>query len=114
MRPNSAIEIEREQFFDKLFEIKYGYRPCITGTLTIKNTEIQAPSRVIFNGPATIAIWPDGTKTIVKCQDNEPFDPEKGIALAMLKKYFGGHGRYYDVIKKLTDSATRPKNDAAH
>lgn len=62
------------------------------------------PERVVFNGPATIAFWSDGTKTVVKCQDGEPFDPEKGVALAMLKKYFGG-SRFNDVLKKLIDGA---------
>lgn len=29
---------------------------------------------VIFNNPATIVFWSDGTKTIVKCSDEEWFD----------------------------------------
>ena len=41
--------------------------------------------RVIFNPPATIVFWEDGTKTVVKCE-NEPFDAEKGIAMAAAKK----------------------------
>lgn len=41
--------------------------------------------RVIFAPPATIVFWRDGTKTIVKCE-NEPFDAEKGIAMAVAKK----------------------------
>lgn len=41
--------------------------------------------RVIFNPPATIVFWADGTKTVVKCE-NEPFDAEKGIAMAVAKK----------------------------
>ena len=31
---------------------------------------------VIFNDPATIVYWEDGTKTVVKCH-NETFDEEK-------------------------------------
>lgn len=41
--------------------------------------------RVIFNPPATIVYWADGTETVVKCE-NEPFDAEKGIAMAVAKK----------------------------
>ena len=63
------------------------------------------PERVVFNGPATIVFWPDGTKTVVKCQDDELFDPEKGVAMAILKKYFGG-GKYNNVINKLIKNAT--------
>lgn len=65
----------------------------------------EEPERIVFNGPATIAFWPDGTKTVVKCQDGEPFDPEKGVALAMLKKYFRG-AKYNDVLNKLIKNAT--------
>lgn len=42
--------------------------------------------RVIFNPPATIVFWEDGTKTVVKCE-NEPFDAEKGFAMAVAKKF---------------------------
>lgn len=45
----------------------------------------DAMSRVIFAPPATIVFWEDGTKTVVKCE-NEPFDAEKGIAMAVAKK----------------------------
>lgn len=41
--------------------------------------------KVIFNPPATIVFWADGTETVVKCE-NEPFDAEKGIAMAVAKK----------------------------
>ena len=36
---------------------------------------------IIINPPATIVKWADGTKTVVKCQNNEEYDAEKGIAL---------------------------------
>ena len=44
--------------------------------------------RVIFNPPATIVLWEDGTKTVVKCH-NEPFDKEKGLAMALLRAKHG-------------------------
>lgn len=59
-----------------------------------------AIEKVIFNGPATIVMWMDGTKTIVKCQDGDEFDPEKGLAMAISKKAFGNKGNYCDVFKK--------------
>lgn len=42
--------------------------------------------KVIFNDPATIVFWGDGTKTVVKAFD-EAFDPEKGLAMAISKKF---------------------------
>lgn len=44
--------------------------------------------------------WVDGTKTKVKCQDNESFDAEKGIALCFMKRAFFNRGCYNDVFKK--------------
>lgn len=55
---------------------------------------------VIFNPPATIVFWADGTKTVVKAQNGEPFDPEKGLAMAITKRIYGDKGRYFEVIKK--------------
>lgn len=56
-------------------------------------------NRVIFNDPATIVIWNDGSKTVVKAS-NEPFDPEKGLAMAIAKKALGNRGNYYEIFKK--------------
>ena len=54
---------------------------------------------VIFNNPATIVFWNDGTKTVVKAE-NEPFDPEKGLAMAIAKKSLGNKSNYYNEFKK--------------
>lgn len=54
---------------------------------------------VIFNDPATIVFWSDNTKTVVKAQ-GEPFDPEKGLAMAICKRALGNEGNYYNEIKK--------------
>lgn len=45
--------------------------------------------KVIFHGPATIVIWDDNTKTVVKCMEGDVFDPEKGLAMAISKRIFG-------------------------
>lgn len=55
--------------------------------------------QVIFNDPATIILWADGTKTVVKCAKDEKFDPEKGLAMAFAKKAIGNEGWYYDIFK---------------
>ena len=56
--------------------------------------------KVHFNPPATVVLWEDGTKTVVKAQDGEDFDPEKGLAMAITKKTLGNQGNYYETIKK--------------
>jgi len=55
--------------------------------------------KVIFNKPATIVFWKDGTKTVVKA-DGEKFDPEKGLAMAISKKAYGNKGNYYNIFSK--------------
>jgi hypothetical protein len=54
---------------------------------------------VKFSDPATIVFWRDGTKTVVKAI-NEPFDKEKGLAMAIAKKTLGNHGNYYNEFSK--------------
>lgn len=54
--------------------------------------------KVIFNDPATIVIWSDESKTIVKCCDSDVFDPEKGLAMAVMKKVYGDN--FHKVIKE--------------
>lgn len=47
--------------------------------------------KVIFNGPATIILWDDGTKTVVKCKEGDPYSKEAGFALCLLKKLSGNN-----------------------
>ena len=61
---------------------------------------------VIFNDPATIVYWMDGSKTVVKAQDGEPFDKEKGLAMAYVKNLYGNTGSYYEVFKDYCDENT--------
>lgn len=56
--------------------------------------------KVIFNPPATIVQWKDGTKTVVKCQDGDEFDWEKGLAMAYVKRAYGNERSYYGLFQK--------------
>lgn len=62
-----------------------------------------AIKNVIFNNPATIVLWKDGTKTVVKCQDGDDYDPEKGLAMAITKKALGNKGNYCNEFNKWMD-----------
>lgn len=75
----------------------------ITREYTNPDYEIK---NVIFNPPATIVFWDDGTKTVVKAQNGEYFDPEKGLSMAIAKKHFGNKGHYFEVIKKWKEKYT--------
>ena len=59
--------------------------------MTSMSTNNVFLKKVIYNDPATIAFWSDGTKTIVKAQPGDTFDPEKGLAMVIAKKAFFGY-----------------------
>lgn len=65
----------------------------------VRKPEIE---KVIFSGPCTIVMWSDGDKTIVRCE-NENFDKEKGLAMAIVKKFLGTNKNksdYFDIFKE--------------
>ena len=74
-----------------LINSTYGMVSMPTDTVFLKN--------VIYNDPATIAFWSDGTKTVVKAQPGDIFDPEKGLAMVIAKKACGNTGNYYNGFK---------------
>ena len=55
---------------------------------------------VIYNNPATIVFWKDGTKTVVKCQKGDTYNPELGLAMCIIKKMCNNKGNYNDVFNK--------------
>jgi len=72
-------------------------------------TVIKGPRRpddeidkVYFNKEkgTTVVIWKDGTKTIVRCQPNDTWDPEKGLAMCYVKRSLGNRGSFNEVFKK--------------
>ena len=56
---------------------------------------------IILNGPATIVMWEDNTKTVVKCTESETYDAEKGLCMAICKKLYGSDFKK-EFTKKLT------------
>ena len=74
------------------------WRNDVKATKEVYNTMKSSIKKVIFNPPATIVFWGDGTKTVVK--SDETFDPEKGLAMAIAKHHLGNKGNYYNEFKK--------------
>ena len=88
---------------------KYCYEDCMTTLKAYHDMAYGYPKpndrieKVIFNNPATIVLWADGTKTVIKCDKEDEFDSEKGLAMAIAKKYLGTNksgSNYYDVFEK--------------
>jgi len=71
--------------------------------ITFGVTPITPPfpeiKKVIFNDPHTIVIWSDDSKTIVKCGPDDRFSEDIGLAMAVVKKLYGGRCRYQKLLK---------------
>lgn len=67
---------------------------------TMRRLGFMQIKKVIFNNPATIIIWSDGSKTVVKVQNGEEYDPEKGMALCCAKKLLGNKSNFNNEFKK--------------
>ena len=80
-----------------------GIVDVLKGLPSLNNS--TAIKEVIFHDPATIVYWKDGTKTVVKCQD-EQFDKEKGLLAAIAKKVYGNKGNFNNIIKKHCETVT--------
>ena len=74
---------------------------------------LPKPRKLIVNGPATIVLWSDGTKTIAKCNKDEPFDQEKGVAIAIAKRFISSNKlnkMFDDALSQINDSDNNPLN----
>ena len=89
--------------YKELVNNMYGVASTITGGSRNYTCVMPRIKKVIFNDPATIVFWKDGTKTVVKAYEDE-FDPEKGLAMAIAKKALGNQGNYYNEIRKYVES----------
>ena len=116
------LETKLNRSGDKVYNPMLRYRDKMYDPMFRRNgkTECQYEfyrpeiKNVIFNDPATIVFWTDGTKTVVKCQEGDEFDPEKGLTMAITKKIYGNKGSYCNVIKKWCEpyhEKQKEKND---
>lgn len=85
--PLTAELIRRDLGFSE-FEVSF----AVFGSTKEYSCKDLTPKRVIFNPPATIVLWKDGTKTVVKAQDDR-YDRMTGVALCYMKKALGNTSR---------------------
>lgn len=56
------------------------------------------PTKIIYCCPATICFFPDGTKTIVKCADDEEYVKEEGVMACIMKKLFSSRNQFKKLV----------------
>lgn len=77
-------------YFDYFNDVNYvSYVPPEIYPVWLRSKSIPTIKKVIFNPPATIVFWADGTKTIVKCMEGKEFNKWDGLAMAICKKHYG-------------------------
>ena len=98
VRDDPALIIEDIKTFFKLDD--QPKKTAIKKDKNAKNHYIPEIKDVIFNYPETIVLWEDGTKTSVKCSQNDEYSKEVGLALCTMKKAFGNTGDFNDIFRK--------------
>ena len=83
--------IKNDDFLDAM---RYYYDDLATVENDLESIELRVDipgmiDRVIFNDPATIILWKDGSKTVVKRSYDDIWDSEKGFCMAIIKKLYG-------------------------
>lgn len=111
---NNTERHKIKEQFDAEMIVKYGCKKsddnrCLAIMNVFENTSLKESDikDVIFNRKATIVLWKDGTKTVVKCQPGDKYSPEAGLAIAVMKKVFGNKGNYNNVFKRLIAKAKK-------
>jgi hypothetical protein len=90
------------------------YRTISTTKITAKaiNTKLNLPvsfipipiiAKIVFNNPATIVFWEDGTKTVVKCMEGQEFNEYYGVACAIMKRFFGNNSKASAFVEKFKE-----------
>lgn len=65
---------------------------------------LPIPNKIIYSGPATVVMWTDGTKTVVKLHEGETDDREKAFMYCVFKKIFDKKSdinRYFEFFEAL-------------
>lgn len=126
-KADPETEKAREEFFKRaalrnILNTAYG----MTGASSDKpksNNDISKPKmthgcpgikKVIFNDPATVVIWDDGTKTVVKCSLGDTYSEWSGLAFCICKKLMGDE--FHKVFKHWCDrdDIRKPIYDIRH
>lgn len=82
------------EFGDNIFEKEYDATWLLPDKEKLNPDNIE---KVIFNPPATIVIFKDGTKTVVKAH-NEDFDEEKGLLMALARHMFDSRAQFNRIV----------------
>jgi len=69
------------------------------------------PHKIIFQPEkkTTVVIWKDGSKTVVRCADNDSFNPEVGFAMALVKKILPNRSEIVKIVNESYEMAMKSR-----
>lgn len=105
-KPDLEAEKARKEFLKNLA------LPHVSEITKHKVNTLPEIKKVIFNPPATIVFWLDGTKTVVKCKEGEEFSEWAGIALCLAKKLYGPN--FHKIFRAHCSDPEKTANNGMH
>lgn len=96
---NIPISSEMKKILNSIYGRENAMRKGYIYKYPEKNNSM-VPDQIIFNPPATIVFWKDGTKTVVKCAEGEKFDPYTGFCYAFTEHFLGSISHIKKLCKK--------------
>lgn len=106
---------------------------CVEAMIVDKPVGAYGIEKVLFQNPATIVFWSDGTKTVVNCMDNveikkkvvdgkevtirkpkkaDTYSKEAGLAMAIVKKWAGNNGNYNNIFREFIPEMAQAEKEA--
>lgn len=110
---NTVPDPEAKAFLEK-FRKDISRSAPISEIGKCKANTLPKIKKVIFNDPATIVLWDDGTKTVVKCSEGDTYSEWSGLAFCICKKLMGDE--FHKVFKHWCDrdDIRKPIYDVRH
>lgn len=93
------IHHDGETDLDREIDAMFRYFDAGWNAALAEHQLLPGIKELIFSDPATIVFWEDGTKTVVKC-DNEPFSEEHGLAMAYMRKLYPSRAAFKNEVAK--------------
>jgi len=92
-----------EPIYSNAFPITSSYdadsvRYTMAMALTPKEP-VYVPTQIFVNNGVTVCKFADGEVITSKPREGEPFDPEVGVAMCIVKKLFRGRGRWLSYLR---------------
>ena len=99
-KDNKPMSSDAKKILNSIYGRNDGMRKGYISYRSSEKNHSMVPNQIIFNPPATIVFWKDGSKTVVKCAEGEKFDPYTGFCYAFTEHFLGSISHIKKLCKK--------------